>query len=212
MGHEQARHAVRAVALGDGAEVEHHPRPLEAHILTSLRPGQADVLHADQSSEAVYLMVVGHLLVFESEAPRVDQRSHSDVEGAVALLVDLLRQLIDLQEVVTERGPLALVDEGDGRLRVEHRELLVNGLQCLLYLLLQIVIALVGDMIGRAKDASLVVLVGHGLLSSHDDHRADDKEGKEGQLPKQFFLFHNSKLRLNVAPIRLLPLRPNPGI
>ena len=99
-----------------------------------------------------------HLLVLEAEAPGIDQGSYGDVEGSVGLAVHLLCQLVDLVEHLAALGILAPVDGRDGRVLVEHRELVVHLLQLGLYLILQAAAVLVGGIIGGAEDEAGVLL------------------------------------------------------
>ena len=121
MASQTVGHPVRAVALGDGAEVEHDARGLFDNLVLSLQLFHLHLLITHQLSEAVELLLAGHLSLFESESPGVDQRGHGDVEGPVRLFRHLSGEGIELAEHPVQCRLLPLVDGRHHRLRVEGR-------------------------------------------------------------------------------------------
>ena len=89
---QQARNDVGAVALGNSRKV---------HLIANLQ-------------QAVDLMARGHLLVLETKAPGIDQRSNGNVEGAVCLARDGLRQFVDFLIHGTGCHLLTTIDTGNG--------------------------------------------------------------------------------------------------
>ena len=47
---------------------------------------EAHLLISHESLKAVHLVAVGHIAVLETEAPRIDQRSHCDVERPIGVV------------------------------------------------------------------------------------------------------------------------------
>ena len=81
-----------------------------------------------------------------------------------------------------QESVLIVVDAGNDGIRVVRRKRVVHLHQCLLDVLLQVVVMLVGYLVNGAEYHPLVGAEGRLLLQ--DDHRADDEEEQERHLPK----------------------------
>ena len=134
--------------------------------------------------------------MLEAEAPGVDERRNGDVEGAVGLMMNGLGQLVDLLVHGALADLLAAIMAGNGRRVVEHGELAVDLLECGLNLGLQVVLALIGDVVDGAEDEAVVMLIGHGALLADDEDGADNEQQEEQEL----IPFHISMMKLNVPP------------
>ena len=75
----------------------------------------------------------------KAEAPRVDERCHSDVEGTVGLTRDGLGLAEHLSKHLAELHRPVVVDLRDHRLLIERRECCVNLCQRLVNFRLQVV-------------------------------------------------------------------------
>ena len=127
---QQTSHHIAAIALRDSAEV---------HLVAQLQ-------------ETIHLLGCRQLLMLETKAPRIHQRCHGDIKGTIRLFADRLCQLIYLVEhLAALHGRVAAIDTCYGTLRVEHRELTIHLHQFGLYLLLQVPITLIRDIIDSTK-------------------------------------------------------------
>ena len=129
-------------------------------------------------------MLVGHLLVLEAKAPGVDQWAYGNIEGSIGVLANLLCLLVYLHEHWVERYRLVVVDARDDTLLVEHRQGIIDLLHFCLQLWLQVVVILVGDMIGGTEDSSCALLVGCVVLLADNEDSAHDEQYQKGNLPE----------------------------
>ena len=119
-------------------------------------------------------------LVLKTEAPDVDQRRHGDVESAVGLLCNLLREVEHFGEHrVLGKRPV-VVEAGKGAAFIEHRHTLVDASELGFDVGTQVLRAGVFNMIAGAEDASLVGVVLRGG-EDEDGSRDEGDEKAEGE-------------------------------
>jgi hypothetical protein len=71
---------------------------------------------------------------------------------------------------------LVVVDLRNDALLVEHGEGIVYLLQSAFYFRLQVIIILIGDVIGGAKDGTRGLLIWNAALLTDDEHSAYDEQ------------------------------------
>ena len=201
-------HDIAAVALGNGRAVEHHARVGFPDLPTL----QRHFTVADNLQQAVHLPVGRLDSVLEAKAPGIDQRRHRNVECTLGNVGDDHRLTEHLDKHTVERHRPVLVDGRDDRPLVERRERLVHALQAGTYVVHQVGVALVGDLIERSEHHPFVPLVRDIGLLADDEYRANDEQRQERQLPDEFSLtlgIHQmSMITLNVPSMRSLSQMP----
>ena len=184
---EHPRHPVTSISLGDSAEVQGH---FGVFLLYALGLGKPYLVHSHVSSQAIHLGGVRHLPGFIAKSPRVYQWRHGHIESTACIVAHLASQVIHLQETIAQLGFLPAVDFAHDGLLVKHGEIRVHFPQFSLYLLPQVLLALIGDVVNRAESKTGDLLVGHATLLADDNDSAYHQQREQRQLPNEFLAIH----------------------